>query len=232
MRELVNAGMDKLVRTHIRVLGCRQPAFRICGGIGLVLAIALSLGLAWARGLERGVVLGLALVCIVSFLALVMARKIVSGGERLVYYHHEIAALLAAVAFLLISRRSVLPYLDITILGVGVFLACGRIGCLLAGCCHGRPALCGPRYRSEHVAAGFESCFRGVRLFPVAALEALCVLIIVTVGLVFVVEGRPSGDSLAWYTVTYAVARLASSIFVVMQAAPTGRAPRRPSGLL
>ena len=33
-------------------------------------------------------------------------------------------------------------------------------------------------------------------------------LIIVTVGLVFVVEGRPSGDSLAWYcTVTYAVAR-------------------------
>jgi hypothetical protein len=207
MRELVNAGMDKLVRTHIRVSGCRQPAFRTCGGIGLVLAIALSLGLARARGLEMGVVFGLALVCIVSFLALAMARKIVCGGERLVYYHHEIAAILAAVAFLLISRRSVLPYLDITILGVGVFLACGRMGCLLVGCCHGRPALWGPRYRSEHVAVGFESCFRGVRLFPVAGLEALCVLMIVTVGLVFVVEGRPPGDSLAWYTVTYAVAR-------------------------
>jgi hypothetical protein len=199
--------MDNLVRTHIRVLGCRQPAFRTCGGIGLVLAIALSLGLAWARGLEMGVVFGLALMCCVSFLALVMARKIVSGGERLVYYHHEIAALLAAVAFLLISRRSVLPYLDVTILGVGVFLACGRIGCLLVGCCHGRPALWGPRYRSEHVAVGFESCLGGVRLFPVAALEALCVLMIVTVGLVFVAEDRPPGDSLAWYTVAYAVAR-------------------------
>jgi hypothetical protein len=203
MRAWFNARLDDVVRADIRVFGRRRPTFHICGAMGLALAVALSLGLASARGLEISVVVGLTLVCCVSFLALAMARKIVLGGERLVYYHHEIAALLAAAIYLAISHRSVLTYLDITVLGIGVLLACGRIGCLMVSCCHGRPALWGPRYRSAHVAAGLESYFEGVRLFPVPALEALCVIVIVSVGLVY----RRPGDALAWYTVTYAVTR-------------------------
>ena len=38
------------------------------------------------------------------------------------------------------SARRPSPYLDATALGLGAFLACGRVGCTLAGCCHGRPA--------------------------------------------------------------------------------------------
>jgi hypothetical protein len=195
------------VRTEIRVLGRRKPAFRVCGTTGLLLSVMVSLELAWVRHLEIGVVLGLTFVCCASFLALVMVRKIMFGEERLVYYHHEIAALLAAAVSLMIAGRPVLPYVDISVLSIGIFLLCGRIGCLLVGCCHGRPALWGPRYRLEHVAAGFESCFAGVRLFPVPALEALCVLLIVGVGSGFVAAGRPPGDTLAWYTITYAVGR-------------------------
>ena len=33
----------------------------------------------------------------------------------------------------------VLPYLDLTCLGLGIFLVCGRQGCLMVGCCHGKP---------------------------------------------------------------------------------------------
>ena len=146
----------------IRVLGCRQPAFRICGGIGLVLAIALSLGLAWARGLERGVVLGLALVCIVSFLALVMARKIISWAVNgWCTTITKSRRYLRAVDFFLISRRSVLPYLDITILGVGVFLACGRIGWPA-----GRLLPAGPR--SAGLAIGPSTSLRGLSHASVA----------------------------------------------------------------
>lgn len=206
-REASNAWLDNLVRTEIRVLGRRRPAFHVCGAMGLLLSVMVSLELAWVRHLEIGVVLGLTLVCCASFLALVMARKIMFGAERLVYYHHEIAALLAAAASLTFVGRPVLPYVDITVLGIGIFLACGRIGCLLVGCCHGRPALWGSRYRPEHVVAGFESCFAGVRLFPVPALEALCVLLIVVVGSALVATGRPPGEALAWCTITYAVAR-------------------------
>jgi hypothetical protein len=37
-------------------------------------------------------------------------------------------------------HQSVLTCLDVLIAGPGVFHACGRIACLLAGCCYGRGA--------------------------------------------------------------------------------------------
>jgi hypothetical protein len=106
--------------------------------------------------------------------------------------------------------QPVLPYLDVIILCIGVFLVCGRVGCLMVGCCHGRPHRWGVCYRKEHADAGFTPYFVGVRLFPVQAVESLWVFCIVTIGVTFVLNGHPSGAAgaaLAWYVVTYDLGR-------------------------
>jgi hypothetical protein len=103
--------------------------------------------------------------------------------------------------------QPVLPYLDLTILGIGLFLVFGRIGCLMVGCCHGRPHRWGVCYRQEHADAGFPQYYVGVRLFPIQALESLFVFSVIALASWLVLTDHPPGEALAWYVVTYGVAR-------------------------
>jgi hypothetical protein len=77
----------------------------------------------------------------------------------------------------------------------------------LVGCCHGRPARCGVRYRAEHAAAGFTPHYVGVRLFPIQAVESLWVFVLVAVGAGLVWSDRPPGTALVWYVVAYDAGR-------------------------
>jgi hypothetical protein len=104
-------------------------------------------------------------------------------------------------------RQPILPYLDLTILGIGVFLACGRIGCFMVGCCHGRPCRWGVCYSKEHAKAGFTSYYVGVRLFPVQLVESLWVFSITVVGIILVSHSRNPGEALAWYVIMYDTGR-------------------------
>src|SRR5262249_61119424 len=106
-----------------------------------------------------------------TFLGIIMTTKPITGQERIIYYPHEIAVSLAAAGLLWLTSEPLLPYLDITILGIGAFLACGRIGCLMVGCCHGRPSGWGIRYTPDHAAAGFTDYYVGVVLFPIQLVE-------------------------------------------------------------
>lgn len=108
-------------------------------------------------------------VAVIIFLGMVMATKIITGEERLSYCDHEIVIMVVAALFLWLTHQPILFYLDITILGIGTFLFCGRIGCLMVGCCHGRPYHWGVCYRPEHAAVGFPPYYVGVRLFPIQA---------------------------------------------------------------
>jgi hypothetical protein len=158
-------------------------------------------------GLSPWVMAGVVLAAVSAFFGLAMLTKLLIGQERLIYYHHEIAVLVVAGALLWLLHQPILPYLDVTILGVGVFLACGRLGCLMAGCCHGAPHRWGVRYGAEHVRAGFTPYYAGVRLFPIQAVESVWVLGLVVVGSMLVLEGRPPGTALAWYVVAYGLGR-------------------------
>jgi prolipoprotein diacylglyceryltransferase len=198
---------DHLARTGIRSGSHRLPAFQVCGYGGLLLAIVLAACVVGRTGLSYQVMGAIVLSAMATFLALVLATKIVTGEERIVYYHHEIAVMLAAAVVARLLHRPVLPYLDVTILGVGAFLACGRVGCLMVGCCHGRPSAWGICYREEHAREGFASYLVGVRLFPIQAVETLWVLFVVALGALFVWQGRPPGTVLAWYTIAYGGAR-------------------------
>ena len=150
---------------------------------------------------------GLAVTAVIVFFGLVMATKIITGEERIIYYHHEIAVIVVAALFLWLTHQPILPYLDITILGIGTFLFCGRIGCLMVGCCHGQPYHWGVRYRSEHPESAFTSYLVGVRLFPIQLVESLWVFCIVVTGSILILRGWPPGTTMVWYVVTYGLGR-------------------------
>jgi len=181
--------------------------FRLSGSLGFILAIYFVLTLAETRELSLVILIVVALLTVIVFLTLVSVTKILSGAERIIYYHHEIAVLSAVALFLRATHQPVLAYLDITVLGLGTFLACGRIGCLLVGCCHGRPCRCGIRYTAAHAAQGFTPYYVGVPLFPVQALESIWAVMIVTVGTLTVLHGGASGSVLSWYVIAYGIGR-------------------------
>jgi prolipoprotein diacylglyceryltransferase len=204
---LSRGGLDALLCPEIRLFGQRRPAFHACGLLGLMLASLLTVALAGEAKLSLVVLAELLVTACVTFLVVAMITKVASGEERLTYYHHEIAILAAATLLLHIQQQPLLPYLDITILGIGMFLVAGRLGCLMVGCCHGRPWRWGVRYGQVHAERGFAPYLTEVRLFPVQAVESAVVLAIVVTGAVLMLRGWPPGTVLGWYSIAYGAAR-------------------------
>lgn len=194
-------------RPWMILLGKRWPSFQVCGYTGLLLGFVQSMLLVKRLGLSQLTLLGITGMVILIFYVLVMATKIVAGQEQIICYHHEIALIVMIGVFLRLTHQPVLRYMDIAILGLGLFLGCGRVGCLTVGCCHGRPWRWGVRYSEEHRRAGFPSYLVGVRLFPVQAVESLAVLAIVVAGVAILMRRSPPGSALAWYVVSYGVLR-------------------------
>jgi prolipoprotein diacylglyceryltransferase len=184
------------------------PIFRTLNTLGILLGTALALLLGWRSALSPLVIIGLTFVSVMSILSPAMVVKVITGEEYLPNNYHTQMLVLGSSAVLLgLLRLPVLPYLDLVALGLGLSIVFGRIGCLKAGCCHGRPARRGVRYGSVHVAEGFPACLAGVRLLPVQAFESLWALGIVIVGTALVLSGQPPGTALAWHIVAYGVGR-------------------------
>jgi hypothetical protein len=208
-RDALNDHLDRWVRVEIRVFGRSLPAFQVCGTVGLVLGIVLTQGIAALRGLSPWVLAATALAAVLTFLGVALVTLIVTGREKLVYYRHEVAVVVVVTLLLRFLGEPVLPYLEVTLLGVGAFLIAGRIGCLMVGCCHGRPHGLGVRYGEAHARAGFSPQLVHVRLFPVQGVESLLVLGVVVWGSALVLGGRPAGEALGLYAACYGVGRFA-----------------------
>lgn len=199
--------LDPWIRPRLKVLRRAFSAFHVCGLIGWIAGISFSMALTARLGLSLRVTGGLAVAAFVTFFALNLAVKVLTGRENLVYYHQEIAVVIVSALLLRLWEQPILPYLDVVFMGLGLFLACGRVGCLMVGCCHGRPHPWGVCYRKEHAEAGFSRHLVGVRLFPVQLVESLTVLGIILGGTVLVVTGAAPGSALAWYSIAYGLAR-------------------------
>ncbi len=208
-----SSGLKRLARPGLRFGSRSISSFHLCGIVGWVTGIALACFLTAHQGLPLWVTGVLAVGSIVTFLALVMAMKIATGEENIVYYHHEIAVVAVSALTLWLLGQPVLPYLDAVLLGLGLFLACGRVGCLMVGCCHGRPHSWGVCYGHEHAAAGFTPHLVGVRLFPIQLVESVYVLATVAVGTAMVLRGAAPGSALAFYSIAYGLARFSFEFF-------------------
>lgn len=194
----VNELLDRLPRTRVGRLGREAPAFRVCGEVGVHAGLVALL----AAGLVGGVsVAALALVALAgaaSFFGWALVRRALTGRETLVLLEHVWVGLACSALVLWALGEPVLASLDAVAVALPVFLACGRIGCLLAGCCHGRPSSVGIVYPHGELA--------GVRLLPVPLLEAAALLVIAAGGFAALPFAAP-GVVLTWYLAAYAIVR-------------------------
>jgi Prolipoprotein diacylglyceryl transferase len=195
------------VGPDLHYAGRTVPIFRLTALTGAAVAVSLAVWECSRLGGSPLVELGLCLGAVLTFLTLAFVTKAVAGREVLVYYHHEIAVLaVTATACLGLGLASPGRYLDATALGLGACLAIGRLGCLAAGCCHGRPGTRGVVY-GERYATELPAWLLGVRLVPVQAIESVLVLLLVAVGLLAVADPHAPGAAFVWYVEAYAVLR-------------------------
>ncbi len=202
----INRLFDSLPRTRITVAGREAPAFRCCGVAGFYVALIIVAAGTLLTGRSLAVAALVSAVAAGSFFVWAFFRRWVSGGEKLVLLEHVWFALALVGGALWLVHQPVLPYLDVMSPALAVFLFAGRIGCTMAGCCHGHPSSVGIIYGENAVADGFPMEFAGIRLFPVQAIEALFLLFIGLSGLAALPFAR-QGEGLIWFLIAYGVTR-------------------------
>jgi prolipoprotein diacylglyceryltransferase len=198
---------ERIVSPEVRVWGKKCPSYLVCGVLGLIAGTLLSFGIVSGMGLSYLVMVQLIVGGLFTFFSITLIIKIVTGKESIVYYHHLIGVLGITAIQLYLLEIDILLYLDIMILGLGMFQAYGRIGCFLGGCCHGRPCKWGVSYGSLHEKEGLPSYYSGVRLFPIQLVESLWIFISVIVGLVLKLGNNEPGTALSWYIMAYGTGR-------------------------
>lgn len=200
-------------RLNISIYSFRINTFLFFGIMGFILGTIAGSFLTFCLGQDPSITLLMSLTGASVFFLLTYLTKWIVGAELIVYYHHEIAILLACWLILSLINAPVLTYLDITIIGIGVFLGFGRLGCFSVGCCHGRPCNNGVVYGKDHVNAGFTWYFRNVKLVPVQLIESCYVFLNVIIGSILLLSDAAPGTVLVSYTVIYGFFRYILEFF-------------------
>jgi prolipoprotein diacylglyceryltransferase len=204
-----HAARHHLLRPYVRLPWGTWPAYRCFVFLGVLAGATYAATLAAVTGQPVALVLGLVAGGVVVSVALGLAFKALTGSEGFTFYHYQIAVLAATAGVLTLLRRPVLPFLDLIGPTLGLVQAFGRLGCLMAGCCHGRPARWGVLYGEKHAAIGFRSSLVGVRLVPVQAVESLGLFALVAGTTAAILAGSAAGTALASYLAAYAALRFA-----------------------
>jgi prolipoprotein diacylglyceryltransferase len=205
-QQAINNFLDSLVRPEVEILRRHRPVYKVCVYAGVLSGVALALVLALSAGVSLLLTAVTALAAILTALSVAMLTKILTGAEQYTYYHYEIAVLAVVAALLSLGRKPLTPQLDLMVLALGVADTLGRWGCLMAGCCHGRPHDWGVQYGLKHAAVGFDSHLVGIRLFPIQIIESVAMFSTVVVGCVLFLT-RPPGSTFAWCIMTYGAVR-------------------------
>ena len=202
---------------------------------GVLLAAAYLLGLQFAlmraqsRGLDRQRVMDLGIWIIIS--ALVGAKLLLlvvdfrqftasprdllglarSGG---VFYGGLIAAVVVALLYIRRHRMPLWPTTDVFAPGIALGHIVGRFGCLLAGCCFGKPASVPWAITFRDPAAATSLTPLGVPLHPTQLYEAGAEALILGFLLLLERRGRPFAGRTFWtYMLLYAVSRFAIEFY-------------------
>ena len=212
--QLVNGLFDRVVRPTVHSRRGPWNTYLLWQYIGFAIGALVVLAITAVQGLAFPVMAALILLSILiavllfkSIDVLAPAHPFLSWARKGVY-HYQIASIAATALFLWLIDQPILLFLDVLVIGVAVAQVNGRIGCLMVGCCHGRPTPWGVRYGGRHQAAGYRHYLLGVRLFPIQLLEAvwLCGIAIVAV-LIVSRQAHAPGEVLAWYVLAYGAGR-------------------------
>jgi prolipoprotein diacylglyceryltransferase len=192
-------------RPHLGRNG-RFPTYSTLGFVGGVAGISAATALGARAGQSPSSLLIVASVPALSFVAAALITRVVLAETRLVLYESFALALGATAAALHLAGDSIAAGLDLVAIELGLFLVLGRLGCLHAGCCHGRPHRFGIIYGREyrHRVPWY---YLGIPLFPVQLLESITTLALVSACIALQVRPHAPGEVLAAYALGYAVLR-------------------------
>src|SRR6187397_952691 len=199
-------------------------ALAYLAGLQLAVMRARRAGLDSARIMDLGIYLIIAALVGAKLMLVIVdfgyfrdhPRELLSlvrvGG---VFYGGLIFALLAGLWLVHRYKLPVWSAADMYAPGVALGHIIGRLGCLLAGCCYGRPTDLpwGITFTSP-VAAASAGTPLGIPLHPTQIYDAGAELLILIFLLVFEKRGRPYPGRTWWlYILLYAVARFIVEIF-------------------
>jgi hypothetical protein len=207
MKIAINRFFDRIARTNISLFHNSWPALQFSVFSGVLLSALLTASLITYSPLLPSVAAAILVVGAVGFFGLTVLTKIATGKETYVCFRNSLAGLAAVLMTLWLLDQPVLPYLDVAVLSLGTCHALWRAGCLMVGCCHGRPCRWGICYDERHAAVGFTPYYLGVRLFPVQAVESLSVILIVAIGAALLLSHESPGVVTIWYLASYATVR-------------------------
>ncbi len=221
---MLNERLDRLVRPGFQLFGRSWNAYLLWQCIGIVSAIAVVLSITRFTSLSSAVTAGIlflsAFIVVVLFKSAELFGSLLKNVEifgqpyGLLFiwagsgiYHFQFAILSSASLLLWLVDEPILPYLDLLAISLAIAQIFGRLGCLMVGCCHGRPHRWGVRYGDVHLEAGYVNYLQGVRLLPVQLLESIWLLFIAIVAAKLVLSGAAPGEALSWYVIAYGAGR-------------------------
>ena len=205
-KALVSLGevLTRRVMPTARFAGRTWPTFGLFVSAGVIVGAGWAVAIAAWRGISPLFALLVVALGLAAALGLAFATKAATGAERFTFHHYQLAVLATGGAVLAAGGLPVLAGLDLLAIALCLTQSVGRLGCLGAGCCHGRAALWGVRYGDDHAAEGFPGDLVGVRLWPVQLVESLGLALLAAAISVVVLSGRPAdaappGTALALY---------------------------------
>ncbi|MBA3394499.1 MAG: prolipoprotein diacylglyceryl transferase [Deltaproteobacteria bacterium] len=199
--------MFALSRCATPKLGPRKwSTYTVLGFLGYGVASVFSAVLASAWDFTLAMRLVVSFAPPLAFIAVITVATALKGREWIVFYQTTVAGVAAVVLLGRLAGGSVWRQLDVAVLGIGVFLVFGRLGCFHVACCHGTPSERGVVYADEHVAVGFWKRWKGRPLVPVQLVESAGSAVLVGLALVF---SSTPGTAALVYATGYALMRFA-----------------------
>ena len=213
IQKIINSFLDRIVRPKFTVAGRRLNSYMLWVYTGVIMGTTAIFTLSIKKGLSLEIIAEIMLLVSVFSLFLYKSTKIIGKTYAFLnwakkgVYHYQILALIFTGLFLIIRHEPLLAYVDVLVIGLLVYQAFGRIGCLMAGCCHGRPHELGVIYGDKYASTGYPYFIARVRLFPIQLVEALW-LFLLTLGALFNISGDYAwGENVAWYIIGYGLGR-------------------------
>ena len=215
--------------THLHVFGLEVPMYGLMMAVAFLTVSAISFVRTRKRGLQgenliiiAAMVLGGALFggrlmyMLITWTPAQIGQMASEGqwdlllGGGIVFYGGLAGGIIGAFLGSLIARDDLRNYLDVVVPVVPLGHAIGRIGCLCAGCCYGRPtdSFLGIIYPENIVGAPV-----GVKLLPVPLIEAAANLVIF--GILMYVSSKTSSRYLTTflYCILYGTTRFVLEFF-------------------
>lgn len=198
--------LNRLPRETMTILGYKMYSWRVMAGLGLLSGMITLPILMRQPGVGLLISDLIIIANLIVFILLIRVSRWLFKGTRIVLLEHVVGALIVTTLVLVWTSSPMLDGLDAWILSTTLGLAIGRVGCLLGGCCHGRPSAVGICY-SWRMWRQIPQEFNRVRLIPVQCYEFLLLVAIFIIGFILFLLPHHSGDILVLFMTLYGAGR-------------------------